>query len=288
MKILCATDGSKAALAGPRLLADLALSSDSEIRVLAVLERGEANPVAWKALDAAERNLAGSAARLSRTIRRGRAVDQVLEVAEEVTADAVASGSDALVVTGSRGHSFLERFFLGSVAERVVRHAPCPVLVARPLYERLDQVVVAVDGSAGSRYALEWLGRLPLPETCALHLVAVTVPEDLARSSHFLLPGIDAQIREAAHREAQNAREYLNAASQTLGQAGRTQVSTEVREGDPAAELMAVATERKADLIVAGARGAGGFDRLLLGSVSEKLVHHAPSSVLVVRAPGGA
>lgn len=285
MKILCATDGSKASLAGPRLLADLALDAQTDIRLLAVLERGEANPVAWQALDAAERNLAKSPARLSRTIRRGRASEQVLEVAEEVAADAKATGTDALVVVGSRGHTAIERFFLGSVAERVVRHAPCPVLIARPVYEKLDRVVVAVDGSAGSTAALEWVGRLPLPPNCEILLVAVTIPEDLLASSHFLIPGMDAQLRVAAERERESAREHLKAGVALLEVWGRPGAKTEMRQGDAASELLAVSAERHADLVVAGARGAGGFDRLLLGSVSEKLIRHAQASVLVVRTP---
>lgn len=285
MKILCATDGSKAALAGPRLLADLALDAQTDIRLLAVLERGEANPVAWQALDAAERALEKSPARLSRTIRRGRASEQVLEAAEEVAADAAATGTDALVVVGSRGHTAIERFFLGSVAERVVRHASCPVLVARPVYEKLDRVVVAVDGSAGSTAALEWVGRLPLPPTCEILLVAVTIPEDLLASSHFLIPGMDAQLRVAAERERESAREHLKAGVALLEAWGRPGATTEMRQGDAASELLAVCAERHADLVVAGARGAGGFDRLLLGSVSEKLIRHAQASVLVVRTP---
>jgi nucleotide-binding universal stress UspA family protein len=61
------------------------------------------------------------------------------------------------------------------------------------------------------------------------------------------------------------------------------EVSTDAREGDAAAMLIAVAEEQHADLIVVGARGLTGLERFLLGSVSSKLAHHAPCSVRIVR-----
>lgn len=63
------------------------------------------------------------------------------------------------------------------------------------------------------------------------------------------------------------------------------EVATHTREGDPADVLINVAEDVSADLIVVGARGLSGLERFLLGSVSSKLSHHAPISVMVVRAP---
>jgi nucleotide-binding universal stress UspA family protein len=61
-------------------------------------------------------------------------------------------------------------------------------------------------------------------------------------------------------------------------------VTTHAREGDPAEVIIDVAQEEGADLIVVGARGLSALQRFLLGSVSSKLSHHAPTSVMVVRA----
>lgn len=61
------------------------------------------------------------------------------------------------------------------------------------------------------------------------------------------------------------------------------EVMTHAREGDPAEVIIDVAQEEGADLIVVGARGLSGLQRFLLGSVSSKLSHHAPTSVMVVR-----
>jgi nucleotide-binding universal stress UspA family protein len=60
-------------------------------------------------------------------------------------------------------------------------------------------------------------------------------------------------------------------------------VETHARDGDPAEAILDVAQEQKADLIVVGNRGLTGIERFLLGSVSSKLSHHAPCSVMIVR-----
>jgi nucleotide-binding universal stress UspA family protein len=61
------------------------------------------------------------------------------------------------------------------------------------------------------------------------------------------------------------------------------EVETHARDGDPAQVILEVAQEQKADLIVVGNRGLTGIERFLLGSVSSKLSHHAPCSVMIVR-----
>jgi nucleotide-binding universal stress UspA family protein len=58
---------------------------------------------------------------------------------------------------------------------------------------------------------------------------------------------------------------------------------THAREGEPAQALLSVADEQDADLIVVGARGLTGLERFLLGSVTSKLAHHAPCSLMIVR-----
>ena len=285
MRILCATDGSRSALAAARFLAALRLDDTSEIQLLRVLEHDEGDPEAYPALDASERALAGTSAKVRRAIRRGRAVQVVLEGAKSLAAEARAGGDDALVAIGDHGHSPLEHLFLGSVAERVVRHAPTAVLVARPVLDELDRIVVALDGSDGAMQAVAYLARMPLPEKVAFRLVGVALPTELVAARRFPIAGLDAMLRDAAEREREWMREHLDGAAALLRGAGFTAVEAVVREGDATAEVLAEADEWNADLVVAGARGAGRFDRLVLGSVSEKLVRHAPVGVLVVR-PG--
>ncbi|MGH2474459.1 MAG: universal stress protein, partial [Candidatus Limnocylindrales bacterium] len=89
----------------------------------------------------------------------------------------------------------------------------------------------------------------------------------------------DLQAAEAAHGEiAEDAAERLRAA-------GRDAIA-EVRTGDAAAEIIAAATEREADLVAIGSRGRTGLTRVLLGSVARNVVHGSDASVLIVRASG--
>jgi nucleotide-binding universal stress UspA family protein len=75
---------------------------------------------------------------------------------------------------------------------------------------------------------------------------------------------------------------FLAREAQALEDEG-IEVVTHAREGDPAGVIIDVAQEQGAELIIVGARGLSGLQRFLLGSVSSKLSHHAPTSVMVVR-----
>jgi nucleotide-binding universal stress UspA family protein len=100
------------------------------------------------------------------------------------------------------------------------------------------------------------------------------------------IPSYGETIRSSAKAEPidlrQVAESLLARESRAVEDKG-VEVETHAREGDPAEVLIAVAEEVSADLIVVGARGLSGLQRFLLGSVSNKLSHHAPMSVMVVR-----
>lgn len=273
MHILLTTDGSEGALAGARLVSRLA-SPDFSVRVLTVLgERSD--ETGEPALEAARAAL-GSGWREVRTeVRRGNPAEEILEAA-------VAEATD-LIVVGSRGLGAVARFFLGSVAERVARHAPCPVLVAHPAEEAFRRVLVGFDGSPCSRYAAEWLRRLPLPADTVVRLVTV-VPSagDIARATRMVPLPLAEDAVTADHEIREEARERLQEAVVPFEQAGQG-VEAHLRSGHGALGLLQEAEEWGADLIVVGTHGTSGIERFLLGSVSEYLLRHAPCSVLVVR-----
>jgi nucleotide-binding universal stress UspA family protein len=296
MQILFATDGSEGALAGAQVLRGLPLTESDRIQVLTVLQHGAEVREGEAALDAACAALGGSAARITRALRRGGASEEVLEeilgAADEMAREAP-DGGDApdLLVVGTSGRSAIARFFLGSVAERVARHAPCPVLLARPLRGgRLDRVIVGTDGSESAERAASWLRqRFPLPTPCEVRLVAVTTPLDAFSSRTLLLSPIADQVQALAQRERDAARERLESLAAALaaetdgGDALFAALTTELRTDDPAQGLIAAAEEHDADLLVVGAQGLSGVERFLIGSVSEKVLRHARCSVLVVR-----
>jgi nucleotide-binding universal stress UspA family protein len=177
----------------------------------------------------------------------------------------------------------VERFLVGSVSERVARYAPCSVLVARG--DTISRGIVAVDGSEASDHALEALLQLPLPKPMALTAVHVLRPRDVVTplplgptlTWEMAMQHYDEQLQSVGLRIAQDAQERLRA--------GGREAEVDVRVGAAADELIAAAQESGADLIVAGAANRSAVGRLFLGSISGRILSHAPCSVLIARSP---
>jgi nucleotide-binding universal stress UspA family protein len=285
MHILYATDGSREAEAAGRLLTGLPLTAKDTITILTVLSSGETGPGGKGArdadpgegerlLEAARALLSRSAAALRTELRRGHPV-------QEIRAAAIESHADLLAV-GARGASPVEEIPMGSVAERLVRHGSCPVLVARPYSVTLRRVVLGVDDSSASEAAAKWLRDFPLPAACEVRLVAVLPLRDSWLRSHGTPPSslVD-QLKTLADQERARMQERMRDLAGTLRVGGK-HTAFEVRSGDPALALLDAAAEG-ADLIVVGSHGESESSRFLIGSVSEKVVRHASCSVLVVR-----
>lgn len=231
---------------------------------------------------------------------RGFAVEGSLRVGRpfaEIVEAAAADKVDLVVVT-THGFTGLKLVLLGSTAERVVRHSPCPVLVVRDQEHefvkttagdetpRADQeaaaplalkrVLVPLDFSAPSRQALAYASRLAGQFQAALLLVHVMELPYLDPS----VTEIDTRAIEDATR--QTAQEQL-AKVQALSRAAGLPVTSELLTGSPWNEVADYARREAADLIVAGTHGYTGLKHALLGSTAERIVRHAPCPVLVVR-----
>ena len=137
-------------------------------------------------------------------------------------------------------------------------------------------VVVGHDGSTSAQEALTWAGRLARRADIDLHVVRAwsmtTAPQPSSCAPGYVPPLPDWE--QAVHDE-------LTAHVAVAGLDPSVRVTCHVVHRAPAQGLMAAA--EGANLLVLGARGRGGFAGLLLGSVSDKLVHHAPCPVTVVR-----
>ena len=195
----------------------------------------------------------------------------ILRCAEERKAE--------LIIVGSRGATGLRRMVLGSVAESVVRHAPIPVLVARPSPPS-GVVLAATDLSDASRAALVAAGgeaKRRGAKLTVLHCLDLA-PEMMAMGFAPLPPASpdDPRSRPAL---AKRAAEELRAQLATLGVKGEVVVDP----GSPRAAIPELAEQMRAELVVVGARGRGRLARLLLGSVAESVVRHAHCPVLTVR-----
>jgi nucleotide-binding universal stress UspA family protein len=211
-------------------------------------------------------------------VLRGRAATVVVEEGQRFDAD--------LIVVGSRGRGPLGSLALGSVSAEVVDHAGRPVLVARSDGEvgPIGRIVMGDDGSPAAVRALavlaEWsvFAGSQITVACVAHVaaplhsaVAPTMVRAVLADYHRSLE----EARAARDRVCASAMETLETASR--------RATASPREGDPADEILAVAREHEADLIVVGSRGKTGLARLLLGSVARNVLYEARCSVLVVR-----
>lgn len=274
MQILYATDGSEGALAAARLLKLLAFP-EGRLRILTVLAEGDDRDPE-QVLAPAREILQGTGPAIETEVWRGHAAEGILRAASEQPPD--------LLVLGSRGLGAVGRFFLGSVAERVARHASCPVLVARPPKGTLDRILVGVDGSECAGRAADWLRRCPLPAECRFDLLTIVTPraQVLTLSRAILSPTLLAEMKTIIQVERRQAEERLDQLVSAFAAAGK-KAEPLVRPDHPALGLLAAAEERQADLIVVGAQGLSALDRFLLGSVSEQILRHAHCSALVVK-----
>ncbi|MEW1698317.1 universal stress protein [Streptomyces sp. NPDC091278] len=221
---------------------------------------------------------------LDTAVVRARACAPDVEVTGEIiegeplTVLAARSRSAALVVVGSRGVGAFTGLLLGSVAVHLAAHAGCPVLVVRGREGPSGPVLLAVDGSPDSRAAVDFAfetARARGAEVLAVHAWAPrTGPGDLTP----LFQGEEV-IRDEEQRVL----------DQALAAAGERwpEVSVERRLVRGRTRSVLLAESAGAQVVVLGARGRGGFAGLLLGSVSQAMLHHAQSPVVVVRGAAG-
>ncbi|GAB7045096.1 universal stress protein [Catenuloplanes indicus] len=180
------------------------------------------------------------------------------------------SRTSRLLVLGSHGHGGFTGMLLGSTGVSVSAHAHCPVVVVRREADPRGQVAVGLDGSPASRSALRFAVRAAVSRGVPLHAIRVWAPP----APLWQPPGFDPDAVLAAE---------LAALGKDLAAYPEPQITAEVVAGHPAGVLVSAA--RHAQLVVVGSRGHGGFTGMLLGSVSQHLLHHAPCPVAVVREP---
>lgn len=144
----------------------------------------------------------------------------------------------------------------------------------------LQKILVAVDGSEYSQKALELACQLTEKFDGSLHIVHV--PQGAAADRVMVLGGASVMIH-AGHEQIEKAgRTLIEAARKLAEQRVPGKVTTELRGGDPADEIVKSAEEDASDCIVLGSRGLGDFGGLLLGSVSHKVNHSAHCTCITV------
>ena len=206
----------------------------------------------------------------------------------EISCFAKEWGAD-LILVGSHGHGAIGRFLLGSVAQGVLRTAPCSVEIVRsaPASSSPMKILFATDGSDCSVDAARAIAGQPWPQGSVFRVLSVeelmVVGNQMEAGSlsavypASLLDELITQSRDRAHSAAAAAKDILSRAGLTLDRSESTPL------GEPRSVILDVASAWGATLIVVGSHGRRGLDRFLLGSVSEAVAIHATCSVRVVR-----
>jgi nucleotide-binding universal stress UspA family protein len=190
-----------------------------------------------------------------------------------------------LMVMTTHGHSGLNRLWLGSVADRLLRWVKVPVLLLRPkdgsLQTEFRHTIVALDGlSEGERVLDPAIEVGSLCRDCRFTLVQVVEPPVPLITRMAMHP---AKMRPHWRELQENcARSYLERVATRLRQRGLRVATQMISARGVGEQILGLAHAISADLIVVGTHGARGVERMLLGSVADKVIRGASQAVLVV------
>lgn len=216
-------------------------------------------------------------------VRNGVPFHEITGAADSLKAD--------LIVISTHGYTGLKHVLLGSTAERVVRHAPCPVLVvARPAKAlavagkarpapalHLGKILVPVDFSDCSgkalEYALPFAGKFRAAITL-LHVVHVNYYATNSEYTTFDYPELIDEMRRSGEKELGQLADSVRKACP---------VKTMIETGHPGDVIVTAARKLRTGLIIISTHGRTGLKHAFLGSTAEYVVSHAPCPVLVVR-----
>ncbi|MEK7468616.1 MAG: universal stress protein [Planctomycetota bacterium] len=208
--------------------------------------------------------LSGQGVRCRGVVKAGPAAEAIVATAAEKT--------NGMIAMATHGRTGLARLAFGSVAERVLRHSPVPVLLVRSAGEQaagtalaVKRMMVPVDGSALALAVAPYVAELAKAFKAEVTLVHV-------------LPPKPAQGETIAHAER-----VVAAAKERFQEEG---VACEalIRTGDAAEEILDAVRQNRADLVACSTHGRTGIARAVLGSVAEKMMRMATVPLLVCRA----
>ena len=302
MKILLAVDGSRYSEAAVGLVKALKIGRKAEATVLTVilehvflgghtladlLRRSAALKIqiqkaeekrALELLTELSKPLITQGLKVETMLRRGSPADEIITACRNIQTD--------LVLVGLKGTSDSPDFLLGSVAHKVIKYAPCSVLVAKKEIKAVNRILVPLDGSKHSDEIVQFLLRIPLPAHTEIFVMMVVQSFTTAFVKAYTLDlERDRQIIDELQKAEEEAAGRLLAETESQLRNSGYKVSAIVGRGDPAREILREADQRNVDLIALGAKGLTGVRSFLLGSVAQRIARYAKPSVLIVRLP---
>lgn len=225
--------------------------------------------------------------RVDEVVERGKPADAIVERAKREPG--------CLIAMTTHGQSGIKRWLLGSVAAKVVQAAESLLLLARAVEApqgndqvSINSVIVPLDGSELAETVLPTA--VDLAQSMNIEIVlarAFQVPptayyrsEDVPPVAQPFIPSYDDMVADMSRE----ARDYLDAKAKEVRGRGVAKVRSEVLVGAAADEILKLARHTKGSLIAMCTHGRSGLRRWLLGSVTERVVHHAESPMLIIRA----
>ncbi len=291
MKVVIAIDGSQQSIAAAHFLRRLSVSQNMSVTALSVIQLPDVamtfsddllyvgfiedqEKIAVSNFDKVKECFAGTSVGIEHVMIRGHAGYEIVNYAEEAKSD--------LIVLGSKGHSTLDRVLLGSVSDYVATHSHCSVLITRPaLSVKKDsdplRVVIGYDGSAPAELAVKQFDQFKWQSNVHVELlVAVPVYHVRQYSLQPVTLEIDSKKKVEATESAERTLKQLRVRYPDC--------TSKVADADHVGQkIVEMAKEGDCDLVMVGDTGRSAIARMLLGSVSRYVVHHATQSVWVAR-----
>jgi nucleotide-binding universal stress UspA family protein len=283
-KILVATDGSQSAERAVAAAAELPWPEGSEVRVISVVDPLEGMLETIAAHRArSEKVLADARARVekgglpaSSSLVVGRPARTILDAASDWGA--------GVIVVGARGLGAVRALLVGSVSSAVARAAACSVLVVKGEVRTPIRAVMAMDGSNEARAAARRLAEVRAPRNAVTIVRVVELPQvkTLGLLPRSIAGAIKAEIARASEEVRKEAEREVREVAGMFRDAGWIAEAV-VRSGVPSDEVAAAARKASAWLVAVGPRGVTGLERLLLGSVTERLLVAPGTSLFIGR-----
>jgi nucleotide-binding universal stress UspA family protein len=281
-KILTPLDGSKTAETVLPYIKYLASQFDSKIEVLGVgigNKNRRVNRLLNEYIDIAVSNLNAEKIEAEAVVIYGSAADKILNYSKQNDID--------LIIMATHGRSGVKRWWMGSVAEKIISQSITPVLLIPSKKKRatqtkkitsIDQILIPLDGSNIGQAALDHIEHVARKTRAAINLIQVISTSGSMEAS--LLGNANWDSFFKAMRKA--ASDYLESLVEELKGHGIS-AKYDILIGNPAAEIIEYARKNKADLIAMSTHGRTGLARWVLGSTADKVLHGAGMPMWLVR-----
>jgi nucleotide-binding universal stress UspA family protein len=284
-KILVPLDGSGEAESVLPYIRDLAPRFGSQVHILGVgigTKTRRVNRLLEDYIKKIAIGLQGDDIKAEPVIRYGIAADKILDFTVEKEVD--------LIIMATHGRSGITRWWMGSIAEKVISEATAPVLLVRSKRPSktgtagklhfIHKILAPLDGSDIGESALPYVETLAINSRASVDLLQIVSPPGTVEAS--LLGGPDwRKFIKTMHDAGEN---YLKGITTRLSGNG-VKSTYEVVTGDPADKIVEYAEDKRISLIAMSTHGRTGLARWVLGSVTDKVLHSAKVPILLARSP---